>query len=225
MGRFGGANPEWKEIVDALFQEEFPRREVFGFLVLTLLFALTVSTVTEFLLTWKGINMEGLGVFVMGGMAALLLNTVVKLHIILGWIDSVPTEVTTKSNRESALEYLATLEAASNSSNKTFEPQIKVVGVILLAGTYIANSNEPELAKALTLSFVEEHPLIVAAVSVAVGTFFTNHRNVWYLLGDGVRFRRIVLSFGKVRFGMVLGSIGGILTTVTCVIWASWLIG
>ena len=225
MGQSREVDPEWTELSDALFQEAYPRREVFGFLVLTILFAFTVSTVTEFLLAWKGVNTEGLGVFVMGGMAALLLNALVKLHIILGWIDSLPTEVMTKSNRESALEYLATLEAASNSSNKTFEPHIKVLGVILLAGTYILSSNEPQLAKALTLSFVEDHPIVMAAVSVAIGTFFTNHRNVWYMMGDAGRFRRTFLFFGKIRLGMVLGAIGSGLTTIACVIWASWLIG
>ena len=225
MGRFSGADPEWKELLDALFQEAYPRREVFGFLVLSLLFAFTVSTVTEFLLTWKGISMEGLGIFVTGGMVALLLNTAVKLHIILGWIDHFPTEVGTNSNRESALEYLASLEAASNGSNKTFEPHIRVLGVILLAGTYIANSNEPGLAKAVTFSFIEKHPLVVAAVSVAVGTFLTNHRNVWYMLGDSGRLRQVVLSFGRIKLGFVLGFIASILTSVSCVIWASWHIG
>ncbi|MCY4558279.1 MAG: hypothetical protein OXF79_18275 [Chloroflexi bacterium] len=223
MGRFSGAGPEWEEVFNALFQEEHPRREVLGFFVLSLLFAFTVSTVIEFLLIWQGINMAGLGVFVMGGLVALLLHTVVKLHIILGWIASIPTEVPTTSKRVSALAYLTTLEAASNSSNKTFEPHIKVLGTILLAGTYIANANEPELAKALTLPFVEEHPLVVAAVAVAIGTFFTNHRNVWYLLGDGGRLRQIVLSFGKFRLGIALGFIASSLTTVASVIWASWL--
>ena len=155
----------------------------------------------------------------------MLLNTIVKLQIILGWIDSIPTEVATVPGREAAVEYLAALESASNSSNKTFEPQIKVLGVILIAGTFILKANEPEIARALTVPFVEEHPLVVAAVSVAFGTFFTNHRNVWYLLGDAGWFRRIALSVGKVRLGMVLGSLGTFLISIACVIWASWLIG
>ena len=67
MSRFGGVDPEWRNFLEALFQEEHPRREVFGFLVLSLLFAFSISTVVEFLLVWKGMNTEGLGLFVMGG--------------------------------------------------------------------------------------------------------------------------------------------------------------
>lgn len=221
----GQVDPQLRELFDALFHQERPRREVFEFLVLSLLFAFTVSTVVEFLLDWQGINIEGLGLFVMGGTVALLLNAIVKLHIILGWIESIPTDAATKSSRESVLEYLEELEAASNRSNKTFEPHIKVLGVILLAGTYILKSNEPDLAKALTITFVEEHPFVVAGILVAAGTFFTNPRNVWYMLGDGGRFRGIVISFARIRFGMLLGSITGALMTMACVIWASWLIG
>ncbi len=209
---------------DALFLEAHPRREVFWFLMSALVFAFGVSTVIEFILDWNGISTEGLGVFVMGGMAALLLHTAVKLHIILGWIAFMPAENDEQSDRASALGYLSALESASNSSNKTFEPQIKALAVILLAVTYIANSNEPDLAKALTLPFVEDHPLVVAALSVTLGTFFTNHRNVWYLLGGSGRLRRIVLIFANIRLGMVLGFIASALFAVACTTWASWLI-
>ncbi len=200
-----------------------PRVAVFWYFLVSLLFAFSLGTVAESLLIREGVEIEGLGIYVIWGMAALLVNTLPKFHIILGAIAYIPTDASTKTPSGSASEYLAELEASCISSNKTFEPQIRVIAMILLATAYIINTNAPDLAKSFTVTFVDEHPLAVASAAVACGMFFTNSRNVWYMLGDGGWTRKTLLLLGKVRFGMVLGLLGGAAFVVASNIWIEWL--
>lgn len=166
--------------------------------------AFSLGIIAETQLRKYGISTDGLGSYVTAGVALVILDTSVKFLIILGWISTLGKAITTKSDTDSVLEFLGSLEEASNSSSKTFGASIKAIGMIFLATIYLINSNEPQIADSLTISWARDYPLVVGATAVAVGVTLTNSRTVWYLLGDGWM-KRIAVLFGRIKFAFLLG--------------------
>ena len=187
-----------------------PRLQAFALCAASLSFAISLGIVAEDRLVKHGVSLTGLGPYVTAGIIAVSADALIKLHIVLGWIARIPTEVSTRDEVFRAHEYLTQLEEASNSSNKTFSAQIKAAGMVLLAATYLITTKNPELANALTIPFADKYPLVTLSTVVTVAILFTNSRTVWYLIGDGF-IKRIVRVFGFLNFAFVSGGVVGFL--------------
>ena len=117
------------------------------------------------------------------------------------------------------------MKEAYDGSVSSYSPQIKALGIVLLSVAYVLSTNEPELARALTPAFVEKHPILIAATAVSLGTYFTNHRHVWLLIGNDNKVRRVIVALGFLRVGLLLGMLLAATTSITLIIWASLLMG
>ena len=187
-----------------------PRLQAFLLCATSLSFAISLGIVAEDRLVKHGVSLTGLGPYVTAGIIAVGADALIKFHIIVGWIARIPTEVSTADEVFRSHEYLAQLEEASNSSNKTFSAQIKAAGMVLLAATYLITTKNPELANALTISFTDKYPLVTLSTAVTVAILMTNSRTVWYLIGDGL-VKRIARVFGFLNFALVSGVVTGFL--------------
>ena len=87
------------------FELKRPRLPAFGMLCAHISFGFFAGAFVESWLHNQGINTTGLGIYVMAGTLALLLNALIKLHIIIGWIGVLATDASTKTPSGLALNF------------------------------------------------------------------------------------------------------------------------